>query len=166
MTQLVFATRGALSFALLWWLFLLCSSGTRSSLPGGRDVQNANSIDACVCAGNQLLPRRVRSHAAGLDFDGPARGMFGTLSVLASTPWPQFDLLSLTNADRGVFGVNWGVRPCANPAYPVCRALATRRPHAGRSGRPKRSDGGPRRPRPRMLRTSESAGRPIGTGRR
>jgi hypothetical protein len=27
----------ALSFALLWLLFLLRSSGTRSSLPGGRD---------------------------------------------------------------------------------------------------------------------------------
>ncbi len=35
----MFATRGALSFALLWLLFLLCSSGTRSSLPGGRDGQ-------------------------------------------------------------------------------------------------------------------------------
>ena len=37
-------------------------------------------------------------------------GMFGTLSILASTPWLQFNRLSLMNANSGVFGVNWGVR--------------------------------------------------------
>jgi hypothetical protein len=32
------------------------------------------------------------------------------LSMLASTPWLQFNPLSLMNANTGVFGVNWGVR--------------------------------------------------------
>ena len=93
-------------------------------------------------------------------------GMFGMLSMLASTPWLQFNPLSLMNANSGVFGVNWGVRRCPNSAHPAYRALAARRPHAARSGPPKRGDGGPQRPRPRRLRTSESAGRPIGRGRR
>ena len=35
-------------------------------------------------------------------------GMFGTLSMLASTPWLQFNPLSLMNANKGVFGVNLG----------------------------------------------------------
>ena len=39
-------------------------------------------------------------------------GMFGMLSLLASTPWLQLDQLSLMNANSGVFGVNWGVRQC------------------------------------------------------
>src|SRR4029077_18695935 len=34
-----------LSFALLWLLFLMCSSGTRSSLPEGRDGPEMYSID-------------------------------------------------------------------------------------------------------------------------
>jgi NADPH:quinone reductase-like Zn-dependent oxidoreductase len=38
--------------------------------------------------------------------------MFGMLSMLASTPWLQFNPLSLMNASKGVFGVNlrhmWG----------------------------------------------------------
>jgi NADPH:quinone reductase-like Zn-dependent oxidoreductase len=34
--------------------------------------------------------------------------MFGMLSMLASTPWLQFNPLSLMNADKGVFGVNLG----------------------------------------------------------
>jgi len=36
--------------------------------------------------------------------------MFGMLSTLASTPWLHFNPLSLMNANRKVFGVNWGVR--------------------------------------------------------
>ena len=36
------------------------------------------------------------------------------LSVLASTPWLQFNPLSLMNANSGVFGVNWG-----RPAVPL-----------------------------------------------
>ncbi len=35
-------------------------------------------------------------------------GMFGMLSMLASTPWLQFNPLSLMNANKGVFGVNLG----------------------------------------------------------
>ena len=35
-------------------------------------------------------------------------GMFGTLSMLAGTPWLQFNPLSLMNANKGVFGVNLG----------------------------------------------------------
>ena len=34
--------------------------------------------------------------------------MFGTLSMLAGTPWLQFNPLSLMNANKGVFGVNLG----------------------------------------------------------
>jgi NADPH:quinone reductase-like Zn-dependent oxidoreductase len=34
--------------------------------------------------------------------------MFGMLSMLASTPWLQFNPLSLMNANKGVFGVNLG----------------------------------------------------------
>ncbi len=37
-----------------------------------------------------------------------AGGMFGILSMLASTPWLQFNPLSLMNANKGVFGVNLG----------------------------------------------------------
>jgi hypothetical protein len=40
------------------------------------------------------------------------RGMVGMLSILASAPWLQFNLLSLMNVSKGVFGVNWGVRRC------------------------------------------------------
>src|SRR5271166_6612382 len=44
-------------------------------------------------------------------------GMFGMLSTLASTPWVQFNPLSLMNANKGVFGVNlghmWGGRSWA-----------------------------------------------------
>ena len=36
------------------------------------------------------------------------RGIFGMLSKLASTPWLQFNPLSLMNANKGVFGVNLG----------------------------------------------------------
>ena len=36
------------------------------------------------------------------------RSIFGMLSVLASTPWLQFNPLSLMNANKGVFGVNLG----------------------------------------------------------
>jgi NADPH:quinone reductase-like Zn-dependent oxidoreductase len=36
-------------------------------------------------------------------------GMFGLLSMLASTPWLQFNPLSLMNANKGVFGVNLGI---------------------------------------------------------
>jgi NADPH:quinone reductase-like Zn-dependent oxidoreductase len=35
-------------------------------------------------------------------------GMFGMVSMLANTPWFQFNPLSLINADKGVFGVNVG----------------------------------------------------------
>ncbi len=35
-------------------------------------------------------------------------GMFGMLSMLASTPWLHFNPLSLINANKGVFGVNLG----------------------------------------------------------
>ena len=39
-------------------------------------------------------------------------GKFGLVSMLASTPWLQFNPLSLMNANKGVFGVNlehmWG----------------------------------------------------------
>jgi NADPH:quinone reductase-like Zn-dependent oxidoreductase len=34
--------------------------------------------------------------------------MFGMMSMLASTPWFQFNPLSLINANKGVFGVNLG----------------------------------------------------------
>jgi putative intracellular protease/amidase len=33
-------------------------------------------------------------------------GKFGLVSMLASTPWLQFNPLSLMNANKGVFGVN------------------------------------------------------------
>jgi len=36
------------------------------------------------------------------------RSILGMLSVLASTPWLQFNPLSLMNANKGVFGVNLG----------------------------------------------------------
>jgi len=36
------------------------------------------------------------------------RSIFGMLGVLASTPWFQFNPLSLMNANKGVFGVNLG----------------------------------------------------------
>ena len=65
------ATRGALSFGLLWSRFLACSFGRRSSLPEGCDGQSCKFVDAFE-RGNQLLPRRVRSHAADLDFQSPA----------------------------------------------------------------------------------------------
>jgi hypothetical protein len=39
--------------------------------------------------------------------------MVGMLSILASGPWLQFNPLSLMNANKGVFGVNWGI-----PSYP------------------------------------------------
>jgi hypothetical protein len=39
--------------------------------------------------------------------------MVGMLSILASGPWLQFNPLSLMNASKGVFGVNWGI-----PSYP------------------------------------------------
>ena len=35
-------------------------------------------------------------------------GKFGLVSMLASTPWLQFNPLSLMNANKGVFGVNLG----------------------------------------------------------
>jgi NADPH:quinone reductase-like Zn-dependent oxidoreductase len=35
-------------------------------------------------------------------------GMFGMFTMLASTPWVQFNPLSLMNANKGVFGVNLG----------------------------------------------------------
>jgi len=35
-------------------------------------------------------------------------GKFGLVSILASTPWLQFNPLSLMNANKGVFGVNLG----------------------------------------------------------
>jgi hypothetical protein len=34
--------------------------------------------------------------------------MFGMFSMFASTPWLQFNPLSLMNANKGVFGVNLG----------------------------------------------------------
>ena len=35
-------------------------------------------------------------------------GKFGLVSMLAGTPWLQFNPLSLMNANKGVFGVNLG----------------------------------------------------------
>ena len=35
-------------------------------------------------------------------------GKLGLVSMLASTPWLQFNPLSLMNANKGVFGVNLG----------------------------------------------------------
>ena len=35
-------------------------------------------------------------------------GKFGLVSMLVSTPWLQFNPLSLMNANKGVFGVNLG----------------------------------------------------------
>jgi hypothetical protein len=36
-------------------------------------------------------------------------GIFGMLSMFASTPWPQFNPLSSMNANKGVVRVNpWG----------------------------------------------------------
>jgi synaptic vesicle membrane protein VAT-1 len=39
---------------------------------------------------------------------GKERSMLGMLTMLASTPWLQFNPLSLMNANKGVFGVNLG----------------------------------------------------------
>ena len=39
---------------------------------------------------------------------GKARGYLGMASMLANTPWVQFNPLSLMNANKGVFGVNLG----------------------------------------------------------
>lgn len=39
---------------------------------------------------------------------GKDRNIFGMVSMLAQTPWLQFNPLSLINANKGVFGVNLG----------------------------------------------------------
>jgi NADPH:quinone reductase-like Zn-dependent oxidoreductase len=39
---------------------------------------------------------------------GKARGYLGMASMLANTPWVQFNPLSLMNANKGAFGVNLG----------------------------------------------------------
>jgi len=39
---------------------------------------------------------------------GKGRGYLGMASMLANTPWVQFNPLSLMNANKGVFGVNLG----------------------------------------------------------
>ena len=62
-------TRGVLSFGLLWLLFSLRSSGTRSSLPGVSDGQRCKFDFMHLSVGSQLLPTPRRSHPAALDFD-------------------------------------------------------------------------------------------------
>jgi NADPH:quinone reductase-like Zn-dependent oxidoreductase len=57
--------------------------------------------------GYRLLAPRSGCLAAATNNTG---GMFGMLSTLASTPWLHFNPLSVMNANRKVFGVNWGVR--------------------------------------------------------
>ena len=39
---------------------------------------------------------------------GKGAGYLGMVSMLANTPWVQFNPLSLMNANKGVFGVNLG----------------------------------------------------------
>ena len=77
-----------------------------------------------------------------------------------STPWLQFNPLSLMNANGEVFGVSG--RPAVLLAHPAYRALAARRPHVARSGPPKEamavlSDRGPRRLRHRDRLVDRSA---------
>jgi NADPH:quinone reductase-like Zn-dependent oxidoreductase len=49
---------------------------------------------------------RLGAFGASTLAQGKTRSLVGALSMLASTPWVQFNPLALMNANKGVFGVN------------------------------------------------------------
>src|SRR5271166_6097432 len=90
-------------------------------ITGGRGVElilDAIGGDSLKKGYRLLAPTgRLGTFGASSAATNKTGGMFGMLSTLASTPWVQFNPLSLMNANKGVFGVNlghmWGGRSWA-----------------------------------------------------
>jgi synaptic vesicle membrane protein VAT-1 len=81
-------------------------------ITGGRGVElilDAVGGDS-LKKGYRLLAHTGRLGIFGVSstVTGKARGYLGMASMLANTPWVQFNPLSLMNANKGVFGVNLG----------------------------------------------------------
>jgi len=83
-----------------------------------RELTNGRGVELILDAvggeswkkGYRVLARMGRLGMFGISaaVTQKERSIFGMLSVLASTPWLQFNPLSLMNANKGVFGVNLG----------------------------------------------------------
>jgi NADPH:quinone reductase-like Zn-dependent oxidoreductase len=81
-------------------------------ITGGRGVElilDAVGGDSLKKGYRLLAPTgRLGMFGASSAATGKARGYLGMASMLANTPWVQFNPLSLMNANKGVFGVNLG----------------------------------------------------------
>ena len=83
-----------------------------------REITNGRGVELILDAiggeswkkGYRVLARTGRLGVFGVSSaaSGKERSMLGMLAMLASTPWFQFNPLSLMNANKGVFGVNLG----------------------------------------------------------
>src|ERR1700741_661062 len=84
----------------------------------GREITGGRGVELILDAvggdslkkGYRLLAPTGRLGIFGASSAAPkkAAGYLGMASMLASTPWLQFNPLSLMNANKGVFGVNLG----------------------------------------------------------
>jgi synaptic vesicle membrane protein VAT-1 len=79
---------------------------------GGRGVElilDAVGGDSLKKGYRLLAPTgRLGMYGASSAATNKTGGMLGMLSLVANTPWVQFNPLSLMNANKGVFGVNLG----------------------------------------------------------
>jgi NADPH:quinone reductase-like Zn-dependent oxidoreductase len=81
-------------------------------ITGGRGVElilDAVGGDSLKKDYRLLAPTgRLGAFGASSAAAGKGAGYLGMVSMLANTPWVQFNPLSLMNANKGVFGVNLG----------------------------------------------------------
>ena len=81
-------------------------------ITGGRGVElilDAVGGDSLKKGYRLLAPTgRLGMFGASSAATGKGPGYLGMVSMLANTPWVQFNPLSLMNANKGVFGVNLG----------------------------------------------------------
>ena len=81
-------------------------------MTGGRGVELILDAvgGASLKKGYRLLAPtgRLGTFGASAAATNKAGGYLGMVSMLANTPWVQFNPLSLMNANKGVFGVNFG----------------------------------------------------------
>jgi len=83
-----------------------------------REITNGRGVELILDAvggeswkkGYRVLARTGRLGVFGVSSaaSGKERSILGMLTMLATTPWVQFNPLSLMNANKGVFGVNLG----------------------------------------------------------